>query len=148
MSEHIKRSHNKTLLLYHVVCPVRYRRGVFTETVKKGLVEICGEIELRYDIHFVEVGADRDHVHFLIQSIPSESVSELVRVVKSLTAREIFERHKEVKKRLWGGRFWTSGYYANTVGQYGNEEIIKRYVQEHGDKYEELYRDQPTLFDD
>ena len=148
MSKHIKKSHNKTLLLYHVVCPVRYRREVFTEAVKKGLVEVCREIELRYDIHFVEIGADVDHVHFLIQSIPSESVSVVVKTVKSLTAREIFARHKDVKKRLWGGKFWTSGYYASTVGKHGNEMVIRRYVQEHGEKYQELYRSQPTLFEE
>jgi REP element-mobilizing transposase RayT len=147
VSEHIYRSHNKTLLLYHVVCPVRYRKKVFTRAVKQTLVEVSKEIELRYDIYFVEIGVDRDHVHFLIQSIPTESVKDIVQSVKSLTAREIFRRHKEVKKELWGGKFWTSGYYANTVGQYGNEEVIKRYVETQGMEYQMLNRENLTFFE-
>ena len=66
MSEHIKKSHNTNLLLYHLVCPVKFRREVFNDAVKNGLVEICKEIELRYDIKFVEIGVDKDHVHFPI----------------------------------------------------------------------------------
>lgn len=97
--------------------------------MKKSLVEICSEIELRYDIRFVEIGADEDHVHFLIQSIPSVTVSEITRMIKNLTAREFFERHKKVKKKLWGGQFWTSGYYANTVGNNGSEEVIRNYIK-------------------
>lgn len=83
----------------------------------------------------------------MIQSIPTESVKDIVQAVKSLTAREIFLKHKEVKKELWGGRFWTSGYYANTVGQYGNEEVIKRYVENQGMEYQMLNRENLTLFE-
>jgi putative transposase len=60
----------------------------------------------------------------LIQSVPKISVEIIVRVVKSITAKEIFRLHPEVKSKLWGGDFWTSGYYINTVGQYGNENVI------------------------
>ena len=147
MSKHIKKSHNKTLLLYHIVCPVRYRRKVFTDQVKKTLVKICEGIELRYDILFLEIGADQDHVHFLIQSIPAEPVSNLVKVIKSVTARQIFKKHKEVKELLWGGKFWASGYYANTVGKHANETVIKNYVKNQGNNYQQLYRTQKTLFE-
>ena len=140
MSEHINKSHNKTLLLYHLVLPVRYRRKVFTPEVKQTLVEICRGIQERYDIYFIEIGTDIDHVHFLIQSIPSEPLSEIVKTIKSITAIKIFEKHKEVKKQLWGGKFWTSGYYANTVGSYANETIIKNYVKNQGKHYQQLKR--------
>ena len=119
MSEHILKRHNKTLLLYHIVCPAKYRRKVFTEAVENTLKEVCMGIAGRHEIHFVEIGADEDHVHFLVQSVPMMSPKMIVQIIKSLTAREIFHTHVEVKKMLWGGRFWTSGYYANTVGQYG-----------------------------
>lgn len=140
MSKHIKKSHNKTLLLYQIVCPVRYRREVFTKAVKHTLVKICEGIEQRYDINFIEIGTDKDHVHFLIQSIPNESVSQIVKIVKSLTARKIFERHKEVEKLLWGGKFWTSGYYANTVGRHASEDVIRHYVKQQGYNYSQLYK--------
>ena len=128
MSEHIQKRHNKTLILYHIVCPAKYRRKVFTKKVELSLKNICFEIEKRYEIHFVEIGIDEDHVHFLVQSVPVLSPSKIVQVIKSITAKKIFEDHPEVKKLLWGGKFWTSGFFLNTVGQYGNEAIITKYV--------------------
>ncbi len=146
MSEHIKKSHNKTLLLYHIVFPVRFRREVLTEAVKETLKEVCEGISEGYEIYFVEVGMDEDHVHFLVQSIPMNSVTMIVKTIKSLTARYIFLKNPEVKRKLWGGKFWTSGYYVNTVGAYGNEEVIKKYVSEQGLGYTELERKGLTLF--
>ena len=89
---------------------------------------------------------DEDHVHFLVQSIPMNSVTMIVKTIKSLTARYIFLKNPEVKRKLWGGKFWTSGYYVNTVGAYGNEEVIKKYVSEQGLGYTELERKGLTLF--
>ena len=147
MSEHIYKSHNKTLLLYHIVFPVKYRREALTPRVSESLKEICIGISERYEIHFVEIGTDVDHVHFLVQSVPVRSVSEIVRTIKSITARRLFERHPEVKELLWGGNFWTSGYYVNTVGQYGNEDVIKKYVEGQGKEYSQIYNAQLTLFE-
>lgn len=90
------------------------------------------KIELRYDLQFVEIGIDGNHVHFLIQSVAMNSPKKIISTVKSITAEEIFRLHPEVKRFLWGGRFWTSDYYVNTVGQYENEEVIKKYLQNQG----------------
>jgi REP element-mobilizing transposase RayT len=147
MSKHILKSHNKTLLLYHLVLPVKYRRKAITESVTTTLKEICLGISERYEIHFIEIGMDTDHVHFLIQSVPVLSVTKIIQIIKSITAKKIFEHHPEVKSQLWGGNFWTSGYYANTVGQYGNETVIKKYVESQGMKYHKIYSAQLTLFD-
>ncbi|MFK5959002.1 MAG: IS200/IS605 family transposase [Lutibacter sp.] len=148
MSEHIHKSHNKSLLLYHLVCPIKYRRKVLTTEVSQTLRNICLEISARYEIHFLEIGCDDDHVHFLIQSIPMMSTKKIANTIKSLTAREIFRLHPEVKSLLWGGKLWTSGYYINTVGQYGNEEVIKKYVQGQGNNqnYEKIHTSQLKLF--
>jgi len=70
----------------------------------------------------------------LIQSVPKISVEIIVRIVKSITAKEIFRLHPEIKSKLWGGDFWTCGYYINTVGQYGNENIIQKYIQNQGEE--------------
>ena len=147
MSEHIIKRHNKTVLLYHVVCPAKYRRDVFTEAVEKTLKEVCLGISKRYEISYVEVGSDEDHVHFLIQSVPMMSPQKVVQITKSITAKEIFRKHPEVRQKLWGGQFWTSGYYMNTVGQYGNEQVIKNYVAQQGKEYHRIFRGQLELFD-
>ena len=150
MSEHIHKRHNKSLLLYHLVCPIKYRRSVLYEVVEQSLVEVCKNIESRYELAFIEIGADENHVHFLIQSVPMMSVKEIVQTVKSITAKELFRLHPEVKSQLWGGHFWTSGYYVNTVGQYANEEIIQRYITEQGEEkteYKKFHRNQLRLFE-
>jgi len=147
VSEHIHKRHNKNLLLYHIVCPAKYRRKVFTEAVSQSLKEVCVGIGERYEIHFVEIGVDEDHVHFLIQSVPVMRPKDIVQIIKSITGREIFLRHPEVKKILWGGKFWTSGYYVNTVGRYGNEEAIANYVKSQGKGYQIIHRDQLRLFE-
>ena len=134
-------------MLYHLVCPVKYRRKVFTEEISQTTKKVCEEISHRYEIHFVEIGTDEDHVHFLLQSVPTMLSNKMVIIIKSITAREIFRQHPEIKKFLWGGNLWTSGYYLNTVGRYGNEEVISRYVKAQGKNYKQIYRGQLTLFD-
>jgi putative transposase len=147
VSEYIHKSHNVTVLIYHLVLPAKYRRVVLDDDVDNVLKEVCLDIEKRYQIKFLEIGTDEDHVHFLVQSVPTYGVSKIVTIIKSLTAREVFKRCPQVKKKLWGGEFWTDGYYASTVGKYGNENTIIDYVKEQGRKYQKLYEDrQLSLF--
>lgn len=143
--EHIYKSHNKSLLLYHLVFPAKYRRKIFTDSVENTLKEICVGISERYEIRFIEIGVDDDHVHFLVQSVPILSVTQIVKTIKSITARQLFQTHPEIKRMLWGGNLWTSGYYVNTVGQYASREVIERYVAGQG-KYKKLYESQ-LVFD-
>ena len=145
MAEHVSKRHNKNLLLYHLVCPAKYRRKIFTDEVEKTLVEVCVEISKRYEIYFVEIGMDMDHVHFLIQSVPSLAPTQIARTVKSITSIEIYKKHPEVKKMLWGGNIWTSGFYINTVGASGDENVIRNYVENQGQKYKKLHKNQLAL---
>jgi REP element-mobilizing transposase RayT len=131
-SQYTHKWHNVSVLLYHFVCPSKYRKVVFDKSIDKTLVKICLGIEKRYDIHFLEIGTDKDYVLFLLQSVPMQSPTEIIKMLKSITAREIFERHPEVKKILWGGLFWSSGYFVNTVSKFGDESIISKYVRNQG----------------
>ena len=147
MSEYIHKSHNVTVLLYHLVFPAKYRKAIFDDSVDKELKEVCIEIEKRYQLKFLEIGTDRDHVHFLVQSIPTYSISKIVQMIKSLTAREIFRRCPAIKKKLWGGELWSDGYFASTVGKHGDEKMIGKYVKNQGQDYNLLYEDrQLALF--
>jgi REP element-mobilizing transposase RayT len=112
--------------------------------VDEVLKDTCLEIEKRYEIKFIEIGTDKDHVHFLIQSVPMYSAKKIIQTVKSITAREVLAKVPEVKKKLWGGEFWTDGYYVSTVGQKGSEETIRKYVQEQGIEkdYKQLHYDE------
>lgn len=93
----MRKSHNVTILIYHYVCPAKYRKTVFDPKVDEILKEICMEIEKRYEIKFLEIGTDKNHVHFLIQSVPMYSPTRIIQMVKSLTAREIFKKAPEVR---------------------------------------------------
>jgi REP element-mobilizing transposase RayT len=147
MSEYVCKSHNVTVLLYHLVFPAKYRRAVFDERVDIVLRDICMEIEKRYELKFLEVGSEKDYVHFLVQLVPGYSVTKLVTMVKSITARGIFKRIPEVKKQLWGGEFWSDGYFASTVGKHGDEQTVAKYVEQQGREYLQLHQDfQLSLF--
>ena len=153
MAELIRKSHNVSILMYHFVCVAKYRRLVISDEVDHVLRDVCEEISKRFEMRFLEIGTDGDHVHFLIQSVPSYSPTQIVRKLKSITAREIFSRVPEVKKQLWGGEFWTDGYFASTVGEHANEDVIRAYIQKHGDTtdYNQLHKEevshkQLTLF--
>ena len=98
MSELIRKQHNVSNLLYHIVYPAKYRKAVFTLEVDEKLKEICAEIALCYEIEFLEIRTDSDHVHFLVQSVPSYSPTKIVRTIKSITAKEISRQMPEVKK--------------------------------------------------
>lgn len=97
---------------------------MFSKEVEAVLLSTCEGIELRYEIKFLEIGSDKDHVHFLVQSVPSYSITKIVTTKKSLIAKEVFKRCPEVKQQLWGGEFWGKGYFVNTVGQHGTEKKI------------------------
>jgi len=148
-SKYIHKSHNVSVLLYHYVCPAKYRRIVFSEAIDNTLKDVCLAISERYEIHFLEIGTDDNHVHFLVQSVPTYSPTKILTIIKSITAREVFRMNPEVKQKLWGGEFWTDGYFVNTVSKFGDEDTISKYVREQGveKQYKILHKDiQLTLF--
>jgi putative transposase len=116
MSEYIHKSHNVTVLLYHLVFPAKYRRSVIDDRVDAVLKEICLEIERRYQVKFLEIGTDKDHVHFLVQSVPTYSVTKIVMLLKSLTAREVFSRCPQVKKRSRPGNYMVGSCGPQRIG--------------------------------
>ncbi|MCC8417070.1 MAG: IS200/IS605 family transposase [Rickettsia endosymbiont of Bryobia graminum] len=137
MSKYIHKSHKVTVLLYHMVFPAKYRQAVFDVSVDQVLREVCLEIEKRYQIKFLEIWVDEDHVHFLVQSVPTYSVT----TIKTVTAPQIFRQWPQIKKQLWGGEFWTDGYFTSTVGRHGNENMMGKYVTNQGMEYKKLHED-------
>lgn len=139
MSEDIHKSHNVSKLIYYFVLPTKYRRAVVSEEIEEVIKATCIEISKRYALIFLEIGADKDHVHFLVQSVPNYSPTQIVKIVKSITVREVFRKCPEVKKygkEISGRR----GYYVATVSEHGNEKVIANYVKNQGDEYRKFYR--------
>jgi len=137
--------------MYHIVCTAKYRRAVISPDVDKTIREICMEIKKRFELKFIEIGMEENHVHFLVQAIPTYSPGEIVQKIKSIIAGEVFKQCPEVKKQLWGGEFWTKGYYVGTVGEHGDEKVITEYIKNQGrtvEAYKEIYNDpQLALFE-
>lgn len=141
--------YNVSVLLYQFVLPTKDRRVVFGDEADNSLKEICLEISKRYQIYFLEIETGKNHVHFLLQSVPTYSPTKIVTILKSLTAIEIFKKHPDVQNELWGEEFWSDGYFVNTVGKFGDEETIRKYVKEQGieKEYKVLHKaKQLTLF--
>ena len=104
---------------------------VFTELATEGISQ-------RYAIEMEAIGCDKDHIQLLCGAHPKIAPGRIVQIFKSITAREIFRRKPSVKKELWGGEFWTDGYYVATVGERGNWDTVEKYVQKQGKPKTEL----------
>jgi len=94
MSKYIHKSHNVTVLIYHLVFPAKYRRAVLTKQVEKKLRAMCIALAARCEVQFLEIAVGKDHVHMLLQSVPRYSVRKIVTMIKSITAREIFKQFR------------------------------------------------------
>ena len=117
---------------YHLVFPVKYRQALLEPHISRAILDIAKEIEERYDITFEKLGTDGNHIHILCSYHPKYSGSQIVGTFKSITARELFRRFPELRKQLWGGEFWSDGYYLNTVSERGNWATVERYVANQG----------------
>ena len=140
MDNPIFKSYHKVFRIkYHFVFVIKYRKDLFlNEKYSETFREICEGLEKRYTMKFETIGFDDDHVHFLLQSVPKYSPSQLFRVVKSVTAIRLSEEFPDLKKELWGGEFWSDGGYVGTVGEGANADVIRDYIQKQGRKGTQL----------
>ena len=125
-------NHNVHDTHYHIVFPVKYRKALLTPAVAGAIAETAKAIEERYDIEFEKIGTDGDHIHLLCSFHPKYSGATVVGRFKSITARELFRRFPQLRKELWGGEFWSDGYYLATVGTRGDWSTVERYVANQG----------------
>jgi putative transposase len=127
-----KTYHNTYDTHYHIVFPVKYRKALLTKEIPFAISQIAEEIAIRYDIEFEKIGYDKNHVHILLNFPPRISGSNVVRIFKSITARELFKQFPLLKKELWGGEFWSDGFYISTVSERGDWKTVERYVANQG----------------
>ena len=117
---------------YHIVFPVKYRKALLDDPIVATLKQTTYEISERYDLDVEQLGTDQNHIHLLLSFHPKYSIGQIVRLYKSITARELFSHHPTLKKELWGGEFWSDGYYVATVSERGNWSIVEKYVRNQG----------------
>ena len=140
-------AHKVYEIRYHIVICVKYRKKLlFYDDRVAFLKWILSEIEQRYDIEFGTVGTDGDHMHLFVDGTPKYSPSDIFRIVKSITARELFVKFPEIKKDLWGGEFWNDGGYIGTVGEGTTADVVRKYILRQGSKEEKIGYKQLRLF--
>ena len=127
-----KTYHNIYETHYHIVFPVKYRKALLQNDIPLAIAKIAEEIAVRYDIEFEKIGCDNDHIHLLASFPPKYSGSDIVRIFKSITAKELFKQFPLLKKDLWGGEFWSDGFYFATVSERGDWKTVERYVANQG----------------
>ena len=127
-----KTHHNAYDTHYHLVFPIKYRKALLSNEIPLAITKIAEEIALRYDIEFEKIGYDQDHIHILSSFAPKYSGSRVVGMFKSITARELFKQFPLLKKQLWGGEFWSDGFYLATVSERGNWQAVENYVANQG----------------
>ena len=127
-----KGAHCAWQIHYHIVFPVKYRKSLLDDEAT------AIEIADRFPIEMEAMGMDKNHIHLLCSAHPKMAPGRIVQMFKSITAREIFRRKPAVKRVLWGGEFWTDGYYVATVGERANWQTVERYVQWQGQPREDL----------
>ena len=121
-------SHTKHRVKYHIVWAPKYRKrildGKLAIRLKELLIE-CIEVN-RWEID--EISIQKDHVHLLIQFVPSISISDMVQILKGGTSRVIRDEFPDLKEFLWGSSLWADGYFVESVGSF-EENIIQNYIQ-------------------
>ena len=119
---------------YHIVFPVKYRKALLKDAIVQAIRSISKELEERYAFEVERIGCDCDHIHLLCSLHPKYAPGQFVRLFKSITARELFKKFPEIKRELWGGEFWTDGYYVGTIGERGNWGVVEEYIRQQGKK--------------
>jgi putative transposase len=123
---------------YHIVFPVKYRKALLDKAVTKTIKEIAIGIQERYEITMEQIGCDLDHIHLLCSFHPKYGGGKVVQIFKSITAKHLFKTYPSLKIDLWGGEFWSDGYYLATIGTGGDWRVVERYVRNQGKKPEDV----------
>lgn len=148
MIELQRASHCVYKIRYHMVMCLKYRKKLmYPKDRIQFLKNILLEIKERYCFEFETIGTDGDHVHIFVGAAPKYAPSRIMQIIKSITARELFEKYPEIKEILWGGEFWSDGGYIGTVGEGVTGDIIRAYIEKHGTSDEKEGYKQMKLLD-
>jgi putative transposase len=119
---------------YHLVWAPKYRKWIKKEYIRGEVEKVFWDVAEHHGFEIEEMRVAPDHVHLFLSFPPRYSISQVVGMLKSISASEVFEKYPEIKKELWGGEFWEDGYFARTVGDKVTAELIKRYIRYHRDE--------------
>ena len=120
---------------YRLVWAPKYRKWIKRSDIRERVGEIFSEIAQHHGFEIHEMRVAPDHAHLFLSFPPRYSIAQVVGMLKSISASEVFEEFPEVKKHLWGGEFWEDGYFVQSVGDKVTSQIIRCYI-----KYQQQYQ--------
>ena len=119
---------------YHLVWCPKYRKKIFErEEIRERAGQLIQRVCEEYDFEIIEVQVETEHIHILVSFPPKRSIGDVVRIIKSISARKLFREFPSLKERLWSGQLWEDGYFARTVGDRMTREVIEKYIEHHRD---------------
>ena len=124
--------HNVSECYYHIQLTIKYRKALLNPKLETTVVSSLENIKERYAIEIYNIGFDQNHIHLLTQFLPKYSGGQVIKLVKSISAKAVFQQCPEIKKELYGGEFWTDGYYISTISGHGSKKVIEQYIKNQG----------------
>ncbi len=136
--------HNVSECYYHIQLTIKYRKVLLKKGIEEVILDAMRGFKERYALEIQQVGFDRNHIHVLCRFLPKYSGGQIIRLIKSITAQQVFKEITGVREELWGGEFWTDGYYIATISGRGDKKVIEEYIRKQG---READVEQLRLFD-
>ena len=126
----IKSTHHAVYdLKYHFVWIPKYRKKLLKGDVAKYVKQVFRQIAKEYGWEIEEMAVEVDHVHIFLYASPKYGPARIVQIMKSISAREVFEQFPQLRKKLWAGELWSDGYFVRSVGDQVTAEVIKAYIR-------------------
>jgi putative transposase len=116
-------------LKYHLVWIPKYRKKVLDGEIREYLKEVLEKIAEEYEFEIDTIGVMEDHVHIFVGAPPRYSPAQMVQIMKSISAREVFKKYPKLRKQLWGGELWSDGYFVRSVGDRVIADVIRKYIE-------------------
>jgi putative transposase len=116
-------------LKYHLVWIPKYRKNVMSDEVSGHLKEVFQRIAAEYEFRIDTMEVMEDHVHIFVEVSPRYSPAQVVQILKSVSAREVFKEFPKLREQLWAGEFWSDGYFVRSVGDKVTADIIRKYIE-------------------
>ena len=116
-------------LKYHVVWIPKYRKDILGKEISDYLKATFNKIAEEYGFRIDTMEVVEDHVHIFVEVPPRYSPAQVVQIMKSISAREVFKAFPDLRKQLWAGELWNDGYFVRSVGDEVTADVIRKYIE-------------------
>ena len=116
-------------LKYHLVWTPKYRKHILGEEVSGYVKETFRRIAEEYEFRIDTMEVMEDHVHIFLEAPPRYSPAEIVQIMKSISAREVFKKFPKLRQQFWAHELWNDGYFVRSVGDMVTSDIIRKNIE-------------------